>query len=47
LIACRQRRQAADGAGGFFGIERMSKLWSLRTGARGFAVVLGLLMPPP
>jgi hypothetical protein len=30
----------------FFGIERMSKAESLRTGAGGFAEVLGLLMRP-
>ena len=37
MIGCRQRRQAAEGAGGFFGIERMSKAASLRTMVRGFA----------
>jgi hypothetical protein len=35
MIACRRRRHAADGAGGFFGIERMSKAG--RTMARCFA----------
>jgi hypothetical protein len=38
LIPLRRRRQATDGAGGFFGIDRISNAGSLRTVARGLDV---------